>query len=87
MNVGDKVRIVRTNGQVESDWEYAGHFTAFGGVERVRVRRWSEDDNDYLIKSPRAGMFDYWQSGGTAATTAEWVQEVQPTLEITGDQT
>ena len=72
MIYGDKVRVVRTSGIEENDWEFVREFEHPVHGHRVQVRRWEESIGDFLLKAPSKELFDYWQVGGTAASTQEY---------------
>lgn len=72
---GQRVRVVRSNGQIEADWEVCFTFM-HGTSERTQVRKWSDDHCDWLLKCPRTEMLAYWQNGGTAESSEAWLAEV-----------
>lgn len=71
MKPGDSVRVVRSNGEVEYRWEFAGEFDVMG-TRRVAVRMWSDSLGDFLVKNPRKELFDHWQNGGMSVSTQEY---------------
>lgn len=64
--MGDPVRVVRSSGTVENDWEVAADHG-----DRVTVRKWMPLLGEYLIKSPHKVLFNHWQEGGTARSGEE----------------
>lgn len=62
------IRIVRSDGTVEHDWEVSPFQSS---PERVVVRKWDDRFGDYLVKAPRRELFDHWQLGGTARSTKD----------------
>ena len=76
MRTGDKVRVVRSDGTVENDWEFVCEFLR-NGHPRITVRKWSSEFGDFMLKAPSKELFDYWQVGGMAASTGEMQQAMQ----------
>lgn len=63
-----EIRVVRSDGSVESDW----HVHPWQpNDERVVVRKWDAGLDDFLVKAPRKELFDHWQEGGMARSTRE----------------
>lgn len=81
---GETVRVVRSSGDVELNWEVCFTFM-HGYTERTQVRRYDTELDDYVLKCPRTEMLAYWQNGGMARSTEEWQGALMPRREVPED--